>query len=58
MLKKYTGEKGRKLKERMKIHRDDGEKLRKDKRITGLSLHMKTTGHFATWDDVRIAYRE
>ena len=38
MLKKYTGEKGRKLKERMKIHRDDGEKLRKDKRITGLSL--------------------
>ena len=42
----------------MKIHRDDGGKLRKDKRITGLSLHMKTTGHFATWDDVRIAYRE
>ena len=31
-LKKYTGEKGRKLKERMKEHKDDEEKSRKDKK--------------------------
>ena len=57
-LKKYTGETGRKLKERMKEHKDDGEKSRKDKKITGLSQHMKTTGYSPAWDDVRIIYRE
>ena len=57
-LKKYTGETGRKLKERMKEHKDDGEKSRKNKKITGLSQHMKTTGHFPAWKDVRIIYRE
>ena len=31
-LKKYTGETGRKLKEIMKEHEDDGEKSRKYKR--------------------------
>ena len=58
MLKKYTGETGRKLKERMKEHKDDGEKLPKNKKIIGPSLHMKTTGHSPTWDDVRIVDRE
>ena len=32
--------------------------MRKDKKITGLSQHMKSTGHFPVWDDVRIIYRE
>ena len=41
----YKRETGRKLKERMKEHQDDGEKLRKDEKITGLSQHLKTTGH-------------
>ena len=44
-LKKYTGETGRKLKERIKEHKDDGEKSRKDKKITGFSQHIKTTDH-------------
>ena len=44
-FKRYTGETGRKLKERMKEHKDDGEKSQEDKKITGFSQHMKTTGH-------------
>ena len=44
-FKKYTGETGRKLKERMKEHKDDGEKSQEDKKIIGFSQHMKTTGH-------------
>ena len=57
-FKKYTGETGRKLKERMKEHKDDGEKSQEDKKITGFSQHMKTTGHSRAQDDVRIIYRE
>ena len=26
--------------------------------MTGLSQHMKTTGHSPAWDDVRTIYRE
>ena len=57
-IKKYTGETGRKLKERIKEHKDDGEKSRKDEKITGLSQHVKTTGHNIAWDNVKIIYRE
>ena len=57
-FKKYTGETGRKSKEIMKEHKVDAEKLREYKKITGLSQHMKTTGHPPAWDDVRIIYRE
>ena len=57
-LKKYKGETGRKLKEIIKEHKDDGEESRKDKKITGLPQHMKTTVHSPAWDDVRIFYRE
>ena len=32
---KYTVVAGKKLKQRMKDHKDDGEKSRKDKKITG-----------------------
>ena len=46
------------MKERMKEHKDDEENSIKDKKITGLSQHMKTTGHSPVWDDVRIIYRE
>ena len=53
-LEKYIGETGTKLKEIMKEHKDVGEKWRKDKEITGLSQHMKTTGHSPVWNDVRI----
>ena len=42
----------------MKRHKDDAGKLRKNKKTTGLSKHMKTTGHSPAWDDVRIIYRE
>ena len=42
----------------MKEHNDDEENPREDKKITGLSQHMKTTGHSPAWDDVRIIYRE
>ena len=44
-FKKYTGETGRKSKEIIKEHKDDAEKLREYKKITGFSQHMKTTGH-------------
>ena len=42
----------------MKEHKNDGEKSRKDKKITGISQHMKTTGHAPAWNDVKIIYRE
>ena len=42
----------------MKEHKNDGEKSRKGKKITGLSEHMKTTDHSPVWDDVRIIYKE
>ena len=54
-----TCETGRKLKERMKEHKDDGEKLRKDKKkITGLSQLVRTTGHSLAWDNVKLIYME
>ena len=56
--KKYTGETGRKFKEKLKEHKDDREKSQKDKNTTGLSQHMKNISHSSTWDDVRIIYRE
>ena len=34
-FKKYTVVAGKKLKQRMKEHKDNGEKSRKDKKITG-----------------------
>ena len=58
MFKKYAGETGRKFKERMKEHKDDGEKLQKDKKITGLSQQIKTIDHSTVWDDVRIIFRK
>ena len=33
------------------------KKPQKDKKVTGLSQHMKTTGYSHMWDDVRIIYR-
>ena len=42
----------------MKEHNDDEENPREDEKITGLSQHMKTTGHSPAWVDVRIIYRE
>ena len=61
-FKKDAGETDRKLKGRKKEwkkeHKNDGEKSRKDKKITGLSQHMKTTGHSPAWDEVRVIYRE
>ena len=44
--------------EKMKEYKDDREKWWKDKKITGLSQHMKTTGYSPAWDDVMIIYRE
>ena len=44
-LKKYAGETGRKLKERMDKHKDGGAKSQKDKKKTGLSQHMNNTLH-------------
>ena len=57
-LENYAGEAGRKWKERIKEHKDDGEKLWKDKKITGFSQRLKTTSHSPAWNDVRIIYRE
>ena len=59
-LKKYAGETGRKLKERMDKHKDGGEKSQKDKKKTGLSQHMNNTlhNHSLAQDNVRIIYRK
>ena len=57
-VKKHISETGRKLKERIKEHKDDLEKPRKEEKITGLSQHMKTAGHNPDWDNVKIIYRE
>ena len=46
------------MKERIKEQKNDGEKSRKDKKITSLSQHMKIAGHSSVWDDVRIIYRK
>ena len=42
----------------MKRHKNDGEKLRKDKKTVRFSQHMKTTDHSPVWDDATIIYRE
>ena len=42
----------------MKVHKDDRGKSRKNKTITGISQHVKMTGHSPAWDDVRIICRE
>ena len=57
-LKKYTGEARRKVKERTKEVKDDGEKTQKYKKITRFSQHMKTTSHPPLREHVRIIYRE
>ena len=43
-LKKYTGNTGKKLKERMKEQKNDGEKSRENKDIFGLSQHKVMHG--------------
>ena len=58
MVEKYTTKIGRKLKGGMKEHKNDGEKSWEDKKITGFSQHIKTTGHSPAWKDVRIIYRQ
>ena len=57
-FKKYTGETGRKLKERMKEHKDVGEKVRKDEKRNAHSQHIKTTDHSPAWNNVSIIYKE
>ena len=42
----------------MKEHKYDGKKSREDKKITGLSQHIKTTGQSPGWDDVISVYSE
>ena len=42
----------------MREQKDNGEKSQNDKKITGLSQHMKTTGSSPTWDDVRIIFKK
>ena len=42
----------------MKVHKDDRGISRKNEKITGISQHVKTTGHSPAWDNVRIIYRE
>ena len=42
----------------MKKQKDDWEKSWKDKKITGLSQHMKSTGHSPARKYIRIIYRE
>ena len=42
----------------MQKQKDDWEKPWKDKKITSLSQHMKSTGHSPAWKHIRIIYRE
>ena len=57
-FKKYINEAGKKLKERIKEHNNNGGKIQKGKKITGFSQLRKTTGHSPCMGQVRIIYKE
>ena len=54
----YTGETRRKWIERIKEHKNDGDKDKKKENITGLSQHVKDTRHAAALESIKIIIYE
>ena len=56
--KKYIGETGRKIEERIKEHQADVNNQKSVEEITGLSQHLRESRHTAIWNEVEIIAKE
>ena len=53
----YIGETGRKLDIRLKEHKNGGKNI-DDTKISGLSSHIKNTGHNIDWENTKVLCKE
>ena len=56
--KKYVGETGRTIEERIKEHQADVNNKRSVEKITGLSQHLRESRHTPNWKEIEILARE
>ena len=56
--KKYVGETGRTIEERIKEHQADVNNEKSVEKITGLSQHLRESGHTPNWKKVEILAKE
>ena len=56
--KKYVGETGRTIEERIKEHQADVNNKRSVEKITGLSQHLRESRHTPNWKEVEILAKE
>ena len=56
--KKYIGETGRTLEERIKEHKADVNNGKSVEKITGLSKHLRESGHTPNWEQTEILIKE
>ena len=56
--KKYVGETGRTMEERIKEHQADVNNKRSVEKITGLSQHLRESRHTTNWKEIEILARE
>ena len=56
--KKYVGETGRTIEERIKEHQADVNNEKSVEQITGLSQHLRESGHTPNWKKVEILAKE
>ena len=56
--KKYVGETGRRIEERIKEHQADVNNKRSAEKITGLSQHLRKSRHTPNWKEIEILARE
>ena len=56
--KKYFGETGRTIEERIKEHQADVNNEKSVEKITGLSQHLRESRHTPNWKEIEILARE
>ena len=56
--KKYIGETGRTLEERIREHQKDVNNGKSIEKITGLSKHLRESGHTPNWEQTEIVTKE
>ena len=56
--KKYFGETGRTIEERIKEHQADVNNEKSVEKITGLSQHLRESGHAPNWKEVETLAKE
>ena len=56
--KKYIGETGRTIEERIKEHQTDVNNQKNVEKITGLSQHLRESRHTPIWKEVEILAKE